>query len=123
MWLWYVCGSGSTFRDAYASWSSKACAATASYHRIGAENLAHRKLSNDAFTMLLKTLRFPDDNDLFELFSCSTCENEDDDEAGSRYFDGVVMDGTALGILECLPEFVRNTQLISVVPGIPEGNQ
>ena len=58
MWLWDICGSGGTFRDACASSTSKSCAATAMYHRIGTENLAHRQLSNEAFTMFLKTLNF-----------------------------------------------------------------
>lgn len=35
MWVWDVCGSGGTFRDAYYSWASKSTAFSASHHPIG----------------------------------------------------------------------------------------
>ncbi len=68
MWLWDVCGGGNTFRDAYLSWASKSCAASASFNKIGNETVANRQLSNEAFTLYIKTLKFQSDNDLFKLF-------------------------------------------------------
>ena len=49
MWLWDICGTGGSFRDAYFSWSSKSYAATASLNRIGTDNFASRQMSNEAF--------------------------------------------------------------------------
>lgn len=118
MWLWDICGTGGTFRDAYSSWSSKSYAATASLHRIGTDNFASRQLSNEAFTSFLKTLRFTREGDLFELFSCPDCEKRDAD--GNRYFDGIVMDGTALGILRTLPNFIRQAEIVSAVTRVPD---
>ncbi len=77
-----------------------------------------RQLSNEAFTLFIKTLKFPNHKDLIELFSCSACEKRDDH--GNRYFDRVVMDGTALKILETLPTFERHTGVVSSVPCIPD---
>ena len=118
MWLWDICGTGGTFRHAYSSWSSKSYAATASLHRIGTDNFASRQLSNEAFTCFLKTLTFSKEENLFELFSCTDCEKRDSD--GNYYLDGIVMDGTALGILGTLPNFVRHSEVVHSVPRIPD---
>ncbi len=118
MWLWDVCGSGGTFRDAYASWSSKSYATTASFHRLGTDNYATRQLSNEAFTSYLKLLAFASETELHELFYCTECETTD--ENGDKSLSEVVIDGTALGILETLPQFERNTEVVTAVPLVPD---
>ena len=74
MWLWDICRSGCNFRDTYASWSSKSCAIIALYHRIETDNFAQRQLSKDKFTMFLKTLWFPDDNECLNFFRVLTAK-------------------------------------------------
>ena len=118
MWLWDVCGTGGTFRDAYSSWSSKSYATSASFHRIGTDNYPTRQLNNQAFTTFLKKLTFHSEKHLVELFTCSDCETTDYDN--NRILSGVVMDGTALGILGTLPQFVRPIKECTAVPRVPD---
>lgn len=118
MWLWDICGTGGTFRDAYSSWASKSYATSASFHRIGKLSNVTRQLSNDAFTLFLKALKFPRDEDLAQLFSCSVCETND--VSGEKYLGGIVMDGTALGILGALPNFSRHEKRVCPVPKIAD---
>ena len=62
--------------------------------------------------------KFPRDEDLFELFSCSICERKN---SGAKIvFKGVVMDGTVLRILGALPNFSRHTKVVKPVKGVPE---
>jgi len=117
-WLWDLCGSGGTFRDVFSSWSSQGLASSASFHRLGNEVEINRQRGNEAFSAFLKTLKFPRDEDLHELFSCSKCERNF--QSGTRELDAVVMDGTALGILGTLPEFTRETRTVSSVPRVPD---
>ena len=116
-WVWDICGSGGTFRDAYSSWSSKATAFSACFQIIGATLYVNRLLCNEVFSLFLKSLKFPRNENLFELFSCSTCETRDSD--GKRVLKGVVMDGTALGILGTLPNFSRHTKVVMPLKGVP----
>ncbi len=117
-WLWDICDTGGTFRDVYTAWSPKACASSSSVHRIGSSEIVSSQLSNESFTLFIKTLKFPNHKNLIELFFCFVCEKRDDH--GNRYIDGVVMDVTALGILGTLPTFERHTEVVSSVPLIPE---
>lgn len=117
-WLWDLCGSGGTFRDVFSSWSSQGLAESASIHRIGREMDINRQRGNEAFSAFLKTLRFPKDEDLYSLFSCTKCER--DPSSGTRELDAVVMDGTALGILGSLPKFNRQTRTVKAAPRMPD---
>lgn len=117
-WLWDVCGSGGTLRVAFYSWSSKNCKTSASCHRLGNESKFARQRGNEAFNSFLMTLCFPKDQDVFELFSCATCERTMKD--GSKRIDGVVMDGSAVGILGKLPNFQRVTHQINAVSRIAD---
>ena len=117
-WVWDTCGNGGTFRDAFSSWSSKAMMCSVELHRIGELGKLNRQVANDAFAAFLCTLQFPSEQDLSRLFSCSTCEKEL--PSGERVMDGVVMDGTAVGILDKLPQFQRDINLILPVPRVPD---
>ena len=61
-------------------------------------------------------LTFPNQSDLNDLFSCKTWERVSSD--GRKRFDGIVMDGTAMGILGNLPNFVRIKSHFPRVPNI-----
>jgi len=117
-WLWDLCGMGGTFRDVFTSWLSQGIAPSAAFHRIGREICVNRQRGNEAFSGFLKTLKFPHDDDLYSLFSCSKCER--DPESGTRDLAAVVMDGTALGILGSLPKFNRETRSVSAVSRVPD---
>ena len=78
----------------------------------------NRQLCNEVFTLFLKSLKFPRDENLIEIFSCSTCETRDTD--GERVLKGVVMDGTALGILGTPPNFSRDMKVVMPVKGVPD---
>ncbi len=97
MWLWDLCVTGSTFRDIYSSWETKTRAVSACFHCDGSSEILNMQKCNEAFTSFLKLLKFPSDDVLFGLFSCSVCERKD--SMGNVYSDGIVMDGTTLGIL------------------------
>jgi len=94
-WLWDVCNTGGTFRDAFASWETKLWMPTAKLHRCGKEPNISRQLGNEAFAAFLLTLRFPNEEDMNALFSCTTCEKTL--ASGEKRLDGVVMDGSAVG--------------------------
>ena len=64
------------------------------------------------------TLSFPKDDNVFKLFSCSKCERTLDD--GSKRMNGVVMDGSAVGILGKLPKFQRIDFQMNVIPRIAD---
>ena len=68
MWLCDICGSGGTFSGAYSSWYSNSTAISASFRRISSRTNINRQICNDAFTHFLKLLKFPRDEDLFEIF-------------------------------------------------------
>ena len=83
---------------------------SASFHRFGSESKFARQRGNEAFTEFLMTLKFPRDQDIFELFSCSKCEQNVGN--GFKRMDGVVMDGSAVGILGKLPPFERQVRIM-----------
>ena len=118
IWLWDICGSGGKFRDAYSSWAFKSTAFSASFHRIVSNAIVHRKICNDAFTLFLKLLKFPRDEDLYRLFSCSIFETRD--ASSENMLKDIVMDGTALGIISALPNFSRHTRVLKPVKGVPD---
>jgi len=117
-WVWDICGTGGTFRDTFSSWSSKAMSASATFHRLGREPSISRQNANEAFSEFLLKLRFPREEDLHQLFSCATCEKETLD--GQKRMDGIVMDGTALGILGTLPNFNRAINVVEAVQRVPK---
>ena len=61
-------------------------------------------------------LRFPNNEDLSDLFSCSICTLQE--ENGYQRMEAVVLDGTALGILVCLPSFQRITCTVPIAKRI-----
>lgn len=89
VWTWKVCGSGRTFRDAYASWHTESSSPSSVLHIIGNAKKLNRQTANDAFGAFVSTLRFPSDEDLASLFTCSDCEITMGN--GERRMDGVVM--------------------------------
>ena len=99
--FWTICGTGVVFRDALFSWSSKSCLKSARYHRLGSVSLFARQRGNEAFTSFLMTLLFSNDGDIFSLLTCSECESTL--EYGWRRMDGILMDGSAIGILGRVP--------------------
>ena len=66
----------------------------------------------------MKLFKLPRDEHLFALFYCSVCE--ENNSAGVKTLDGVVMERTALGILRTLPKFSRHTKIVKLVNGGPE---
>ena len=77
------------------------------------DSFASRQKGNDALTCFLKALTSTGDRDLYEIFFCHDCEKRDKD--GNRWLDGIAMDGTALGILRILPNFMRETNVIPAI--------
>lgn len=82
-----------------------------------ARRIWNRQRANEAFNKYLVTLWFPDD-DLNALFTCTKCERTWPD--GTKQMDGIVMDGTAAGILEELPKFVRVQRSIPSISSVAE---
>ena len=117
-WLWDVCGTGGTFRDAFYSWETKTSMASASLHRVTTKYSFARQRGNEAFSAFLTTLQFPQDDHVFALFSCKKCERTL--STGEKCMDAVVMDGSAVGILGRLPEFKRLTSVVKSVPRVSD---
>ena len=117
-WMWDICGRGGTFRDAFSSWHSKVVSTSAKFHRIGSETTLNRQRGNEAFSAFLMTLEFPNEADMDNLFSCDTCEKLLPN--GEMQMDGVVMDGTAMGILGTLPTFVRPNSVLLPVSSVAD---
>lgn len=67
--------------------------------------LCTRRTTSDAFSLFLRIVEYPRNEVLGKVFRCSTCESIDAD--GNRKMEGLVMDGTATGILGRLPLFKR----------------
>ena len=63
------------FSDAYSSWSSKSTRFSAYFHRISATPYVNRQKYYEVFTLFLKSLNFPRDENVLKLFSCSMCWN------------------------------------------------
>ena len=96
----------------YASWILKASPQVLCFIVL-ANQKCGRKIGNESFTNFIKTNSFSRYSDLFELFTCSFCESIDD--SGNRFLDRIFMNGTSLGILGNLPDFVRHKKLVSTV--------
>ena len=79
--------------------------------------LLKRRMGNVGFNAFLKTLRFSNNLDLTELFSCRTCLIGDGN--GNNQWTGVVIDGTGTGtgILNKLPRFHRPTHVVPKMKG------
>lgn len=87
-------------------------------HSVGESLEFSRQRANEALSKFLTTLRFPRDEYLNNLFSCSTCERPT--SRGEKRLEAVVMDGTALGILPSLPDSERIRAVFPVVRRISE---
>ncbi len=70
-------------------------------------------MGSDAFKFYLTLLRFPTNEILSKFFSCNSCVSTIPD--GSLRWSGVVMDGTATGILSKLPRFEMSTKVLPSV--------
>ena len=81
---------------------------------------AHRRISNDALHMFLKTLRFYTESSLKGLFSCNICQVQEDET--DKIWIGIVMDGTAPGILGTVSKFERPLETVPAVKGYPTWN-
>ena len=88
------------------SWNYKARMPSVNLFRFGRETDISRHRFKDAFVSFLLTLCFRRENDMSDMFSCKKCESSL--PCGKRRFDGVVMDGAAVGILGNLPGFQRD---------------
>ncbi len=84
------------------SWAARCSSKTAEFHCIGTAPSLNRQTANDAFCKFLMLLRFPNNNDLIDLFNCEACTSKEGPDI--RRMEAVVMDGTALGILGKLPD-------------------
>ena len=118
VWIMAICGSGGTFRDAFASWATKSTTVSAEIIHIGNPPTINRQRCNEAFTSFLMALRFLKSQDLCELFSCKNCEVTLPN--GETRFDGVVMDGTTVGILGNLPSFQRDKRTLLPVGSVAD---
>lgn len=81
----------------------------------------HTSLSNAETKILTHsflTLRFPKDDDEFELLPCKKGERKL--SYGSERIDAVVMDGLAIGMLVKLPYFEWNTSRVNPVSRVPD---
>ena len=117
-WMYDVCCIGNTFRDAFASWKSKATSLTAIENSNGLKTSLKRRQGSKAFALFLSRLKFPKKEELDTLFSCRLCGRQNED--GSRTLDAIVMDGTATGILGELPKFQRKSEVVTVPSTLPE---
>ena len=92
------------------SWKRKASTTSSEMLWVDQPISLKRRMGNVVFNAFLKTLRFSNNLDLTELFSCQTCLI--DDANGNTQWTGVVMGGTATGILNKLPRFYRPTHVV-----------
>ena len=114
-WMFDVCGIGMPFRDAFMSWKREASTTSSEILWVDQPILSKRRIGNVGFNAFLKTLRFSNNLDLTELFSCLTCLI--DDGNGNTQWTGIVMDGAATGILNKPPRFHRPTHVVPRMKG------
>lgn len=75
-----------------------------------------RQRGTDANAALLMALRFPKDEDIYELFTCYKCEKRMPN--GERRMDSIVLDVSAVGILGKFPEFDLPKSVVRAVPRV-----
>lgn len=109
-WMYQIAMLGGTFRSAYELSRSVSNSPTAVFSRLGETLLCNRRQASDVFGAFLSTLQYAGDDVLRGLFSCQECEYIDED--GNIRIKGIVMDGTATGILGQLPSFDRPSTVI-----------
>ena len=114
-WIHDICATGLTFRESFSSWARHNTSESASFHIIRAVPDINRQRANEAINYYMLTLQLPD-HELACIFSCSICERTL--STGEKEINGVVMDGTAVGILGALPKFQRVKHEIPSVNGI-----
>ena len=94
-WIFDLRGMGIPFRDAFASCKRKALGTSARTILVFSPPMLTHKMGNVAFNLFLKTLQFSNDQDLYQVFSCTNCLT--DDRLGNLVWSGVVMDRTETG--------------------------
>lgn len=72
---------------------------------LGIETVCNQQRANNAFTYFLVNLTFPNQGDLRSMFPYTKCGRRTPD--GTNVFEGIVMDGTIMGILRKLPNYER----------------
>ena len=108
--MYQVCGLGASFRESHEVLHNIWMSVSLQYGRAELPDKSRRRQSSTCFMEFFSLLHFPSESVLSSLFSCSTCEKP---YAGNtKRLDGVVMDGTAVGILKRLPLFQRPTQIV-----------
>lgn len=78
--------------------------------RFRRETTTNSQRCNEAFTAFLKNLRFPNDDDMYELFACAHCETILPNS--EKIPDEIVMDGTTVDILDTFPPFESDKRLV-----------
>ena len=116
-WVWDICRTRGTLRDVFYSWHSRSSSKSSEINLLGELPSLNRQTANDAFSKFLTVLRFSEKEDLNSLFSGQKGEVKGAREGETM--DAVVMDGTALGISEKLPEFERTSLTIAAMQRIP----
>ena len=114
-WMFDVCGVGMSLKDAFASWKRESSSYSDSSIWLQNPPLLKRRMGNVSFNTLLRTLRFSKASNLFDLFLYRTCKTNT--SAGISRWKGVVIDGTATGILSRLPKFHRPSLVIRRMRG------
>jgi len=136
VWVHIVCYQGQSFRNAYMTTRLTASAASTLARfrdsgkdkNIDGDSKRSRRRANEAFRAFINTLDVRGDEITSQLFSCRDCEipltEADKAQLGLhskdgqnmddlRRFKGLVVDGTAAGILEKLPNFDRQSLKIT----------
>ncbi len=67
----------------------------------------NRQTTKEAFCKFLMALRFPNNEDVCNLYGCTNCEKREEEDI--KRMDAIVLDGTAMSILGKLPPFDRQT--------------
>lgn len=103
--LYQVSMVGGTFREAYELSKQVSRSLSAEYVRLGRPLAANRRAASSAFSAFLSAIALPPENVMSRVFECSRCEEVMSD--GPTSIRGIVMDGTATGILGELPRYER----------------
>lgn len=117
-WVYDVCCLGLTFRESFASWKRKMRSTCSAVNWIQNEPTVLRRIANDAFSRFLKLLRFSTEDAVKKLFTCKKCTQLLPN--GQLRWSGILMNGTATGILDVLPDFHCETRVLIALNRISE---
>ncbi len=107
-----ICCTGITFREARSSWIGRNSSQSSIYYRVGSIPSVTSQRANDAINAYMLLIRFSE-QEINEIFTCSNCEEKLTN--GSKRMSGVVMNGTAAGVLGVLLNFHRNKTVVPPV--------